>query len=161
MADVRIVLEGQPIGKGRPRFSLRGGFARAYTPAKTRSYELALANAANKAMGSLPMLHDAVDVWVEAVFAIPSSWSKKKRQAALDGDLKHISRPDVDNIGKCAFDALNGIVWKDDSQIASTQINKRYGHRPRLLIEVTRLEINNEHLPAVPRPSDKTNDPFS
>ena len=30
---------GEPQGKGRPRFSTRGGFVKTYTPEKTASYE--------------------------------------------------------------------------------------------------------------------------
>ena len=33
-------VEGEPIGKGRPRVTARGGkFAHAYTPKKTKDYE--------------------------------------------------------------------------------------------------------------------------
>lgn len=138
MADVHIVLEGQPQGKGRPRFSARGGFARAYTPAKTRSYEDRLRMAAEVEMDCARLLEGPLFVWIEAVFVIPKSWSKKKQALAMSNDLLPTGKPDVDNILKIV-DALNGVVWKDDSQIVSAQIAKFYGTDPGLTIDVTRI----------------------
>ena len=44
-----------------------------------------------------------------------------------------------DNVLKAAGDGLNGIVWRDDAQIASAQIIKLYSETPRLIIEVREL----------------------
>ena len=43
---IYFVVPGQPIGKGRPRASTRGGFVRMYTDAKTVTYENAIARQA-------------------------------------------------------------------------------------------------------------------
>ena len=45
-------VEGNPIGKGRPKFARRGNFVSTYTPTKTRDYETVIKEAAKKAMGS-------------------------------------------------------------------------------------------------------------
>jgi len=66
---------------------------------------------------------------VTASIAIPPSWSRKKTVAA-------ISRPDADNYGKAALDALNEVVWGDDSQVVDLRVIKSYAERPQLLIEV-------------------------
>ena len=39
-----------------------------------------------------------------------------------------------DNILKAAADACNGIVWKDDSQIVTATIEKRYSTTPGLIL---------------------------
>ncbi|MCP4569473.1 MAG: RusA family crossover junction endodeoxyribonuclease [FCB group bacterium] len=39
----------------------------------------------------------------------------------------HIIRPDIDNLLKFVCDALNGVAWKDDSQIVLKSGQKMYG----------------------------------
>ena len=34
-----FVIPGEPVAKGRPKFSTRGGFVKAITPEKTANYE--------------------------------------------------------------------------------------------------------------------------
>ena len=36
---IQFTVPGQPVAKGRPKFTMQGGFARAYTPKKTADYE--------------------------------------------------------------------------------------------------------------------------
>jgi Holliday junction resolvase RusA-like endonuclease len=43
---------------------------------------------------------------------------------------------DIDNLVKFLFDALNGIVWADDSWIYEISAVKRYSTRPRTVIKV-------------------------
>jgi Holliday junction resolvase RusA-like endonuclease len=64
-------------------------------------------------------------VMIEATMSIPLSWSKTKRQAALDGDV-YPSRPDVDNIAKTVLDGMNGVVYEDDAQVTHLKVNKKY-----------------------------------
>ena len=131
---VTIRLPGQPRGKGRPRFGRAGEFVRVWTDKKTKSYEGDLAKAGAAAMVGIPMRHRAVSVRIDAAMAIPASWSKKKRQAALAGDLAPIGKPDFDNLAKCAGDALNKIVWADDSQIINASFRKFYAEEPGLTV---------------------------
>jgi Holliday junction resolvase RusA-like endonuclease len=129
-----ITIPGAPVGKGRAR-ATRGG--RLYTPAKTANTEAFVKLCA---MQSLPEEYEiAVEplfVAVEAVCDVPVSWSKKKRETALSGVSRPTGKPDLDNIAKLYCDALNGIVWKDDSQIVAMQLTKRYGHEPKTIITV-------------------------
>ena len=133
-ASIQVILDGAPIGKGRPRFSFRSKFPRAYTPAKTRSYEARLRGAAIKAMGSRKPFDGAMWVTVNAWLPIPASWSAIKRRRALSGDIRPTGRPDIDNIVKAACDALNGIVWTDDSRITELSVYKSYSDLPSLVI---------------------------
>jgi Holliday junction resolvase RusA-like endonuclease len=57
-----------------------------------------------------------------------------KTSKAKQGDW-HLVKPDLDNIIK-QLDALNGIVWKDDSKIAALTSTKSYSEEPRLVINV-------------------------
>lgn len=137
MSDIiTIRLPGVPVGKGRPRFSRRSG--RAYTPEKTRGYELNLSYAAAQVMGDRPLLEGALEVVVSASFPIPQSFSKAKRLDALSGALRPAKKPDPDNLLK-TLDALNGVVWHDDAQCVDVSIKKFYADRPCFEVQVRPL----------------------
>lgn len=138
-----IELSGQPQGKGRPRFravETRSGakFVSAYTPAKTRKYERALAWAGKAAMKGQKPMEGALQAIVTAYFEVPTSWSTKKRDAALAGAIRPTVRPDWDNIGK-TLDALNGVVFTDDAIMVDVRVVKFYAECPRLTVEVQEL----------------------
>lgn len=48
----------------------------------------------------------------------------------------HIKRPDTANMLKLIKDSMNGIYWKDDSQVQIGGAFKIYSHRPRTEIEI-------------------------
>lgn len=133
---ISIVIPGPPIAKGRPRISTVGKFARAFTPAKTRRYEDMIRCEAADAMGERGPLDEPVSVVVTAYVAPPKSLSKKRRQDALDGVTKPVTRPDLDNYAKAALDGCNAIVFRDDSLVTDLIVRKRYSERPRLVITV-------------------------
>ena len=115
--SITFELAGHPQGKGRARAYRRGNFIGHYTPEKTRSYEGMIRTAAMEAMGSHHPLDCPVQVTLCAFFDIPKSFSKKKRAAAITGEIKPAKKPDIDNIIKAWVDAMNGVVFKDDCQI--------------------------------------------
>lgn len=47
-------------------------------------------------------------------------------------------KPDWDNIGKAVCDALNGIAYKDDAQIISAEVIKRWAVDgiPKVIVEI-------------------------
>lgn len=135
-----VTLRGEPVGKGRPRARLvtpRSGrqFITMYTPAETRNYETALALAAKVAMRGRPPLQGPLSVVITASFSVPASWSQRQRTAAYAGTVLPTKKPDFDNIGKIV-DALNTIVWGDDSQVVDARVVKVYAADPSLRIEV-------------------------
>jgi Holliday junction resolvase RusA-like endonuclease len=50
-----------------------------------------------------------------------------------------IVMPDVDKLCRCAIDALIGVLYRDDAQVAVLQAAKHYGDPERLEIEVVAL----------------------
>jgi Holliday junction resolvase RusA-like endonuclease len=133
---ITITLPGEPVAKGRPRFTKTG---HAFTPAKSRNYEHMLRVVAGQVMRSRPPLQGPVLVTLEAHLPIPTAWSKKKQRLALSGHIFPTTRPDLDNLLKGAADACNGIVWRDDKQIVEAKLTKRYSDRPRLTLIVAEL----------------------
>ena len=125
--QVMFSVEGTPIGKGRPKFARRGNFVSTYTPTKTRDYETLIAEAARIAMSTAEPLKTPVAAYIYITVPIPQSYSKKRSAACLDGFERPCKKPDADNILKAYFDAMNGIVYEDDSQIVSIHATKRYG----------------------------------
>ena len=89
-------------------------------------------------MDGARLLDGPLHVYVDAVFGVPTSWSKKKQAEALAGTVWPIGRIDLDNIIK-GMDALNEIVWVDDNQVVSIRAVKRYGPEPHLLIKVRKI----------------------
>jgi Holliday junction resolvase RusA-like endonuclease len=121
------MVEGNPIGKGRPKFARRGSFVSTYTPTKTRDYENVIKEVAKKAMGSNEILETPVTVAIYITVPIPASYSKKRTEACLKDIERPIKKPDIDNIAKCFLDAMNDIVYKDDTQVLTLHVTKVYG----------------------------------
>jgi Holliday junction resolvase RusA-like endonuclease len=132
---IRLTIPGPPQGKGRARF----GNGRAYTPAKTVAYEKQIAAAAREAMHGREPLDGPVHVVVNAFFAVPKSWSKKRRADAMQRLAWHTGKPDGDNIAKAVCDGLNGITWADDCQVAFLKVTKQYAEVARVEVMVERL----------------------
>lgn len=132
---VAFEVPGNPRGKGRPRATVTAGHARMYTDAKTRSEEAVIRDMASQIMDGRVPYEEAVVLTMIAYRQIPTSFSKKKRADAEGGVLLPTTKPDADNLLKIS-DALNGIVFRDDSQVVTAIIHKRYSERPRLLIDV-------------------------
>lgn len=125
---ITFIVHGDPVGKGRPRITTRGGYARSYTPDKTRDYECMVSDLAHREMmnhGLLPT-YDAVKVEIEAHFAIPKSYSKKKHEQAAKDEIKPMVKPDCDNIAKALLDAMNKVVYIDDKQVVELSVSKFY-----------------------------------
>lgn len=138
---VNIVVPGTPISKGRPKFRRIGNFVSTYSPKKTMDYEKIVSNAAKIAMGQQEPLETPLSLYLYISMPIPESYSKKRRVDCLTGSEQHTKRPDIDNIYKLIGDSLNGIVYKDDSQIVNLHVRKLYAESAQVEILVS------EHLP--------------
>lgn len=127
---VKFFIPGLPVAKQRPKFAVRGGFARAYTPAKTRDYENLVKSIAQKSI--LRPLEGPLCVDLVFYMPIPKSTPKGK---CLE-NTPHTKRPDADNLGKLVLDALNGVAWLDDSQVFEIHIKKLYSENPRTEVKI-------------------------
>lgn len=125
--SVTFDLPGKPHGKARPRFSRITG--RTYTPEATREAEGFIRHQAAQAMAGREVMRGAVSACVEVEVEPPVSFSKKKRKAALDGEVFPTVAPDGDNIMKAIFDACNGVVYLDDKQVVEIRFRKRYSDK--------------------------------
>jgi Holliday junction resolvase RusA-like endonuclease len=141
--SLHLWVPGATVSKGRPRATARGGKVRTFTPAKTRNYENLVKLEAGRMMAGVALFEGPIRLHVTANLQIPASWSKKKQASALDGSLLPTSRPDVDNYAKAVLDALNEVVFRDDSQVVQLIAGKRYSERPGLSIRIETMEAGS------------------
>lgn len=131
---------GEPVGKGRPRVTARGGkFAHAYTPKKTKDFEDSIrfefmANRCER----MPVFTKDIPLKIEMTFAfpIPKSYSRKKHEECLLGIVQHTKKPDADNCAKAVADALEGFAYETDAQITVWQLEKIYSEEPYVEVKI-------------------------
>jgi Holliday junction resolvase RusA-like endonuclease len=141
MKEVVFEVLGKVQAKGRVRFSNRGGYVKTYTPENTINYENWVKTCLIQAVGNKYSTYaGAVKIELKAVYAPPKSYSKKKTKMLLETEAPYLNKPDCDNIAKIVCDALNGIAYKDDSQIFDVKISKVYGVDEKLIVKISYLE---------------------
>lgn len=131
---IKFTISGEPKGKGRPKFSSKGKFVKTYTPETTVNYEnwvkICFQEAKQKP------LEGELKAVIKCYFEIPNSYSKKKKEDALKGNIRPAKKPDLDNIMKIILDALNGLAYKDDKDIVECRIEKWYGEDAKVEVEI-------------------------
>lgn len=117
---------GEVVGSARPRVTRHG----TYIPKKTREFRKRIQEAfAAQCGGRFAPIEGPVHLEIIVQRSLPKSRPKK---IVSEPDTY---KPDTDNIAKNVMDALNGIAWKDDSQITSLSVQKR--HRMRVPEHIT------------------------
>lgn len=129
-----FTVPGEPVPQPRPRVSTRGGFARAYVPAKhpVHAYRDAVAAAARAAGAGVH--GEPVSVVIDFVWERPKSHMRK---SGVKPDAPALPRPDLDNTTKAVLDSLNGVAWEDDSQVQRLVVEKSYGPEARTTVRIT------------------------
>lgn len=145
--NIQFEVIGKAQGKGRPRATSRGGFARVYTPDNTANYEnwiktCFLQEISNQKLSIEDYSSYLGPVKVEMIVKnrVPKSYSKKKTKLLLETSAPYLSKPDCDNIAKVVCDALNKIAYSDDSQIYDLSIKKEYSLEDKIIVIFTYLE---------------------
>lgn len=141
MGSVRFTVPGQPKGKARARTVRRGGGKSfSYTPEGTVLYENLIKTCYLQDAGHV-LFNDGQPLAVDiiAFYEVPKSYSKKKKQEMLDGQLYPTKKPDIDNIAKCVLDALNKLAYRDDTQVVRLHTEKHYAEIPRVEVEIREI----------------------
>lgn len=114
MTDViSFIVDGEPVPKQSFRFVRGGG----YTDPRVSAWQQAVAVKAREAMqGRMPLTGP---VAMRVVFV-----------------LSNHRRVDLDNLNKGVSDAMNGIVFSDDTQIISLHLVKHIKKHPGILVQV-------------------------
>lgn len=78
-----------------------------------------------------PLWEETLMVDLTFEFQRPKSISKKATWKA--------TKPDVDNLAKAITDALEGVIYRNDAQIAVAKIEKRYSESPGVTVSVMKI----------------------
>ena len=133
---IEFEILGKPLGKARPRVT-RKGFT--YTPQKTVNYESLIRYTFQSKFPNHKLYEGYVEAEIKAIFDIPKSYSKKKKLELLDGNCNYDHTPDVDNVAKIVLDSLNGIAYKDDSQVTALKVIKEYGEQAKIIVKLKEI----------------------
>ena len=131
-----IVVKGEPVAKGRPRFTRTG---HTYTPPKTRRQEQQIREAYTGAQ-----LDGPIEAEFTFIYEPPKSLSLKKKMDLM-GQPK-VTRPDTDNLVKLALDALNNVAYSDDNLIYKITSRKIYGPEAMTIIQLKEMTVNAKTL---------------
>ena len=142
MKSYEFTVYGEPKPKGRVKFNTKTGVA--YSDAKTVQYENLVRMTFVDKFGKPTPTENPVGIVIRAYFPVPISWSRKKRQQALNGEIMMTKRPDIDNIEKAIYDSLNGLVWSDDKQIVWKYADKQYAEVPCVTVAIYERSETNE-----------------
>lgn len=139
---IKFTYHGEAVGKGRPRYSRRGEYVHTYTPQKTKNFEDAIRfefMASN--CEAMPVYDREISLKANVLVGIPipKSYSKKKQALCRDRFIAPSKKPDIDNILKSVFDALNGYAFADDVQIVRVYAEKVYAEEPFVEVEIDEL----------------------
>ncbi|MBT2215851.1 RusA family crossover junction endodeoxyribonuclease [Virgibacillus dakarensis] len=141
---IEFVIPGEPKAQGRPRASAIGkGKNRRitmYDPKESKEYKQYVSLIAKQHAPKKPY-EGALRVDIKIYRQIPKSTTKKDRALIFEGIKRPVTKPDTDNYVKSVLDACNGIIYKDDSQVAELYASKYYSDNPRVEICVRELDL--------------------
>ena len=133
---LEFTIPGKAVAKQSFRYTKDG---RKYTDKDVKNYanwvRLCFQQAVPAHLPSV-FFEKPLSIHIKAFFEIPKSFSKKKKELCLLGQLRPIVKPDTDNIAKNIKDALNGIAYPDDKQFVSETVEKYYAQDSFALVRI-------------------------
>lgn len=115
MKSITFFVQGNPVPKQSFRYTKNGG---GFTDPRMKAWQEMVAAEAHNAMVEREMLAD--NVVATFIFSLASH-----------------RRVDLDNLAKSVSDAMNWIVYRDDSQIIRLTIEKQYDkNNPGVFISI-------------------------
>lgn len=126
--ELLFFVDCNPHPKQRPRFDMRTG--KIYNPVSNVEAEKLIRDAFMKK-------YPNHSVWEKSPIHVSVDFYFKSSEQHHDGWF-HSSKPDIDNLIKTVFDALNGIAYHDDGLICSVNSCKFYDENPGIVIMLER-----------------------
>lgn len=141
MDSIKFIVPGPPQGKARARtVRKKNGQTFSYTPENTVLYENSIKTFYLQETEKIFNHEEPLQVKITACFVPVKSTSKKRRAQMLNGDIRPTKRPDIDNIVKCILDGLNGVAYRDDTQVVRVEAVKIYAEKAEVRVEITEIE---------------------
>lgn len=134
---IRFIIPGDPVPWARAR---RNG-KRYYTDPDVTAHAKAIRQAWMAA--GRPRIGEtaAVSMLVQCFLERPAGHYRTGRNRHLVRDSAPewpIGKPDADNLGKIVCDALNGLMYRDDAQVATLTVSKYFAdvdEQPRTVLK--------------------------
>jgi len=125
---ITFTVPGVPVAQPRVKATRRGNHAGVYTPTKKangRSNGIAEWKAMVRKCAADEYQGAPLDgpICVGACFVFPRQKSCVWKTREMPRYF-HVVKPDADNLFKALADALNGMLWRDDSQVCMADITK-------------------------------------
>lgn len=142
---IKFIIPGEPKPKQSARFRIVGSgknaFVQSYQPkAVVQNSKQISASVLSQLPKGYELMDGAIGVKVHFVFPPLKSWSKKKLKELEDGAIIFkTTKPDMDNCLKPLADAMEGVVFTNDSRISIIHGAKIFGLEPRIEIELREL----------------------
>ena len=142
---MKMTLNIEPKPQARPRFARRGNFTTTYEDKEMKTWKNKCRLLITKYHADQPVLEGALRTRVKFFIKPPQYISKvkKNRQALTDEIIPVSKKADLDNYIKALFDSANGILYKDDGQIAEIYAIKVYSASPRIEFEIEVISHEN------------------
>lgn len=137
--EYKFKILGKVKAKQSVKFAKVGNFIRKYTPKDMVDYANWVKYSFMKEYPNhLPneLIGFYLEMNITVFFRIPKSFSKVKREKALNGLIRPDVKPDWDNISKNICDALNGIAYPDDKAIVTGKVEKYYAECDYAKVEI-------------------------
>jgi Holliday junction resolvase RusA-like endonuclease len=133
---IQFTVYGEPKAQGRPRAAVINGRAIMYDPKPSRDFKRDVKAVAQDYVPD-KLLAGPLVLELKIYRPIPKSFSKKKREQALSGELRPTTKPDLKNYIAGIEDALEKVIYENDSQIVSYgDSGKWYGDPPRIEVAI-------------------------
>ena len=141
--EYHFEVQGAPRGQARHRsrgmqITTKSGktklIAQVYKDPEQRGIEDELRGAIRRHAPRRPHT-GPIEMYLVAYYPIPQSWSKKKRAAAIAGEIRPFkAKPDISNVVKHLEDVMEGLFFVNDKQICGGFQKKFYSESPRVKI---------------------------
>ena len=131
LRSITFTIDGQPKALARHR-STRSGHT--YDPQSNKDAKKKIVDAAKAVMFASRM-----DKPLEGALKLDVTFFMKRPKATPNTVVYCTKRPDLDNMEKLLNDALQGVLFGDDSQVCLIVSEKIYGDDPKT--EITYAEI--------------------
>ncbi len=134
---IKLTIPGDPVAQARPRMFKRGCKTMVYDP--QGAFKASLRRTVREQLELLDykqhMRYPRLNFWF--YMSIPKSMTKAERIYANMERLKHVKKPDVDNLMKLYMDVMTPLVYADDNCASIGRAIKLYSQEPRTVILIT------------------------
>lgn len=120
---ITFIVPAVPIAQPRPRATTINGSARMYDAKKSHPIHDFKASVRMSAMQAYQGKPIETPLTASMTFVMPRPKSKQWKTKPMPR-YPHTGKPDCDNLAKGVLDALNGLLFRDDSQVWTCDICK-------------------------------------